>query len=123
MTLKRLLFGRDGESAAVAFLKKKGYRILEQNFRSKVGEIDIIAEQGGTLVFIEVKARAHHEFGHPFNALTLAKRKKIIQTAQSFLAKKKISDKPMRFDVVGLTSDPESPDSWQIEHLENAFQV
>ncbi len=123
MTLKRLLFGRSGESAAVAFLKKKGYRILEQNFRSKLGEIDIIAEQGGVLVFIEVKARTNHELGHPFNALTLAKQKKIVQTAQSFLVRKRISDKPMRFDVVGLTSDPESPDSWQIEHLENAFQV
>ncbi len=123
MTLKRLLFGQEGESAAVTFLKKNGYRILEKNFRSKVGEIDIIAEQSGVLVFIEVKARADHEYGHPFNALGSSKQKKIIQTAQSFLARKKIFDKPMRFDVVGLTSDSESPGSWKIEHLENAFQA
>ena len=123
MTQERLKFGREGESAALRFLKKKGYRILEKNFRSKVGEIDIIAEQDGVIVFVEVKARADHEFGHPLNALTPAKQKKIIQTAQSFLARKRISDKPMRFDVVALTSDAEGPDSWQIELLQNAFQV
>ena len=121
LTDKRLQFGREGESAALTFLKKKGYRILEKNFRTKVGEIDIIAEQDGVIVFIEVKARASHEFGHPFTAITPAKQKKIIQTAKSFLARKRISDKPMRFDVVALTSD--GPDSWQIELLENAFQV
>lgn len=121
MTQKRLQFGRNGELAAIKFLKKKGYRILEKNFRSKVGEIDVIAEQAGVIVFIEVKARSDHEFGHPFEALTPAKQKKIIQTAQSFLARKRITDKPMRFDVVALTSDP--ADSWKIELLENAFQV
>ena len=123
MTQERLKFGREGESAALRFLKKKGYRILEKNFRSKVGEIDIIAEQDGVIVFVEVKARADHEFGHPLNALTPAKQKKIIQTAQSFLSRKRISDKPMRFDVVALTSDAESPDSWKIELLQNAFQA
>ena len=52
MTQKRLQFGREGESAAIAFLKKKGYRILEKNFRSKLGEIDVIAEQAGVIVFV-----------------------------------------------------------------------
>jgi putative endonuclease len=123
LTLKRLLFGREGESTAVTFLKKKGYRILEKNFCSKLGEIDIIAEHEGLLVFFEVKARADHKFGHPFNAVNSAKQKKIIQTAQSFLVSKRIIDQPMRFDVIGMTSDPESPDSLKVEHLENAFQV
>ncbi len=121
LTQERLQFGHEGESAAIAFLKKKGYRVLEKNFRSKVGEIDIIAEQAGVVVFIEVKARSNHEFGHPFDALTPIKQKKIIQTAQSFLARKRIAEKPMRFDVVALTSDPHG--SWEVELLENAFQV
>ena len=56
MALKRLQFGREGESAAIAFLKENGYRILEKNFRSKLGEIDVIAEQAGVIIFIEVKA-------------------------------------------------------------------
>ena len=123
MTFERLKFGRDGESAALIFLKKKGYRVLEKNFRTKVGEIDIIAEQDGTIVFIEVKARASHEFGHPFNALTPAKQRKIIQTAQSFLAQNRLSDRNTRFDVVALTSEAGDQDSWEIELLINAFQV
>jgi putative endonuclease len=123
LTFERLKFGRDGESAALIFLKKKGYRVLEKNFRTKVGEIDIIAEQDGTIVFIEVKARASHEFGHPFNALTPAKQRKIIQTAQSFLAQNRLSDRNTRFDVVALTSEAGDQDSWEIELLINAFQV
>ena len=83
------------------------------------GEIDVIAEQAGVIVFIEVKARSDHEFGHPFDALTPTKQKNIIQTTQSFLVQKRIPDKSMRFDVVELTLDP--PDSWRIELLENAF--
>jgi putative endonuclease len=85
-----------------------------------LGEIDVIVEQAGVIVFVEVKARSDHEFGHPFYALNPIKQKKIIQTAQSFLVQKRIPDKPMRFDVVALTLDP--PDSWKIELLENAFQ-
>ena len=121
MALKRLQFGREGESAAIAFLKENGYRILEKNFRFKLGEIDVIAEQAGVIVFIEVKARSDHEFGRPFDALTPTKQKKIIQTTQNFLVQKRIPDKSMRFDVVALTLDP--ADSWKIELLENAFQV
>ena len=121
MALKRLQFGREGEFAAIAFLKENGYRILEKNFRSKLGEIDVIAEQAGVIVFIEVKARSDHEFGHPFDVLTPTKQKKIIQITQSFLVQKRIPDKSMRFDVVVLTLD--RPDSWKIELLENSFQV
>jgi putative endonuclease len=122
MTEKRLKLGRQGEEAAVAFLKKKGYRIIEKNFRCKLGEIDIIAEQGGAVVFIEVKARADHQYGHPFNAVTPAKQRKIIQVAKTFLAKHRLLENPARFDVVGLTLDPESATSFKIELLENAFQ-
>ena len=68
MTEKRLKLGREGEDAAEAYLKKKGYRIVEKNFRCKLGEIDIIAELGGVVVFIEVKARADHQYGHPLRS-------------------------------------------------------
>jgi len=73
------------------------------------------------IVFIEVKTRSDHEFGHPFDALTPTKQKKIIQRTQSFLVQKRIPDKSIRFDVVALTLNP--PDSWEIELLENAFQM
>ena len=120
MTQKRLQFGREGESAAIAFLKKEGYRILEKNFRSKLGEIDVIAEQAGVIVFIEVKARSDHEFGHPFDALTPTKQKKIIQTTQSFLVQKRIPDKPVRFDVVALILNP--PDSGKLDCSKTLFR-
>jgi len=123
MTDKRLKLGREGEEAAVAYLKKKGYRILEKNFRSKLGEVDIITEKRGTIVFIEVKARADHQYGHPFNAITPAKQRKIIQVAQTYLAKHRLMENSARFDVVGLTLDPDNSKSFQIELLENAFQI
>ncbi|MBC8284275.1 MAG: YraN family protein [Nitrospinae bacterium] len=123
MTEERLKLGRDGEEVAVTFLKKRGYRIVEKNFRAKLGEIDIIAEKDSILIFIEVKARASHLFGHPFNAVTVAKQRKIIQVAQSFMAKHRLLENLARFDVVGLTSDPGDPKSFQIELLENAFQI
>jgi putative endonuclease len=86
-----------------------------------LGEIDIIAEQGGVVVFIEVKARAGHQYRHRFNVLTPAKQRKIMQVAQSFLAKHRLLEKPIRFNVVGLTADPEC--TFRIELLENAFQA
>jgi putative endonuclease len=86
-----------------------------------LGEIDIIAEQGGVVVFIEVKARAGHQYRHRFNVVTPAKQRKIMQVAQSFLAKHRLLEKPTRFDVVGLTADPEF--TFRIELLENAFQA
>ena len=109
------------ENAAEAYLKKKGYRIIEKNFRCKLGGIDIIAELGGVVVFIEVKARADHQYGHPFNAVTPAKQRKIIQVSQSYLAKHRLLEKPIRFDVIGLTANPEG--DFRIELLENAFQT
>jgi putative endonuclease len=84
-------------------------------------EIDIIAKQGGVVVFIEVKARAGYQYRHPFNAVTPANQRKIMQVAQSFLAKHRLLEKPTRFDVVGLTADPEG--TFIIELLENAFKA
>ncbi len=123
MTRKRLNFGQAGEEAAVAFLKKKGYRILETNFRSAVGELDIVAEQKQTVVFIEVKTRSSPEFGHPSQAVTPAKQRKLAQVAQSFLARYKIQDRDIRFDVVSISGDPDHPKGWSLDLLPDAFQL
>ena len=123
MTEKRLAFGKAGEKAAVAFLKKQGYRILKKNFRTAVGEIDIIAEQGRTVVFIEVKTRSGDKFGHPFEAITSAKQKKISRTAESFLSRFKVKDRDLRFDVVAVTGSPEEPDALKVELLQDAFRL
>jgi len=115
--------GREGEQAAIKFLKKNGYRIIEINFRTKAGEIDVIAEQEKILVFVEVKTRSGSRLGHPAEALTPHKQKKIASIASSFLAKHKIRDRECRFDVVSILGDPETPKSWEIELIQDAFRV
>jgi putative endonuclease len=123
MTRKRKRFGKSGEQAAVVFLKKQGYRILEKNYRVPVGEVDIIAEHKKKVVFVEVKSRADGEYEAPIEAVTPHKQHKIIQTAQIFLARNKIVDRAIRFDVVSISGDPDSPESWTLELVADAFRA
>jgi len=122
MTQKSYDFGREGEDTAVGFLKKQGYRILQRNFRTKAGEIDIVAEKNNVLVFIEVKTRSDHQFGHPIEALTAHKQRKIGQIARGFLAKNQIQGKPVRFDVVAISGAVDTPGSWKVELFTDAFR-
>ena len=105
-------FGRAGERATIKFLKKNGYRIIEKNFRTQAGEVDVIAEHEKVLVFVEVKTRSGSQLGHPVEALTPYKQKKIGQIAQGFLAKHNIQDRQCRFDVVSISGDPEAAQDW-----------
>ena len=123
MTIERLKFGKKGEKAAESYLKKQGYRILKRNYRTKVGEIDLIAEHKTVLVFIEVKSRANSTLEHPFEAVTLRKQKKIAQTAQNFLVQNNVGEREIRFDVVSVLLDNENPDSLKVEVLQDAFRV
>jgi putative endonuclease len=110
--------GIEGEEAAVRFLKKKGYKIVSRNFRSPVGEMDIIAEEGDTLVFVEVKTRTDDSFGHPFEAVTRTKREKLRKVALSYL-KHSRQEAASRFDVLSIERDG---DSYRIEHIKDAFE-
>ena len=93
--------GQRGEEIALKFLKKQGYKIRACNYKTKLGEIDIIANDGDTLVFIEVKTRESLEYGHPFEAVNARKRKKIANVALLYL--KKFDELPQcRFDVVSI---------------------
>jgi putative endonuclease len=116
--INRRKSGADGENLAVDFLRKKGYRILEQNFRFERGEIDIIAEESETLVFVEVKARRSKTFGDPEDAVTEHKRSQIRRIAEGYLFKKNIEEKACRFDVIAIQYHDGEVD---IRHLENAF--
>jgi len=93
--------GREGEDAALRFLKKHGYKILHKNYRTRTGEIDIIAQDGETIVFIEVKARQSVEYGRPFEAVNKAKRERMADVASLFLKGFKETP-PCRFDVVSI---------------------
>jgi putative endonuclease len=103
--MDRQALGKDGEDRAVVLLRKRGYRIVEQNFRCAIGEIDLIAEQAGTVVFIEVKARAATEFGAPFEAISPHKQRRLARLATWYLARRRWLDRPCRFDAVAVMVD------------------
>ena len=120
MTTKYQQFGEKGESIAVNCLKKQGYRIIELNYRTKLGEIDIIAKQGKTLVFIEVKTRKSSRFGRPELAVTPKKQRKISMVALYYLKSTKQSNAKARFDVVAINSTEDGPN---IKIIKNAFEL
>ncbi len=105
MLSKKQLSGIKGEELAVEYLRKKGYKIITRNFRSKTGEIDIIAIDGNTLVFVEVKARSSIEFGSPIDAITSRKLNSIIKTAEYYKIKNPRLPALMRIDAVAISLD------------------
>ena len=110
------LLGRAGEVEASKFLKKAGYTVLEMNFRTHVGEADIIAKDGETIVFVEVKTRSDDAFGTPGEAVNYRKQEKYFRVATEYLLKKGYSDKQVRFDVVEI-------ENGKINHIINAFSM
>ena len=120
MTEKRIILGKKGEAFAADFLVRKGYKIKERNYKSALGEIDIIAFSGATIVFIEVKTRSSLKFGLPFEAVTKKKQHQITKTALYYMSKNKISETAARFDIVSVISNG---DTLKAELIENAFDV
>jgi len=94
--------GEKGEEIARKFLKKKGYKLLAENYKTPMGEIDIIAKDGKEIVFIEVKTRESLQFGQPFEAVNYIKRKRITKAALSYLKRFKELP-PCRFDVLSIS--------------------
>ena len=110
--------GRGGEARAEAYLAERGYRLLRKNYRSGPREIDLIMQDGETVVFVEVKARAKTGYGTPAEFVTLAKRRLLTLAAQAFLLETGKTDVPARFDVVEVYLGSE-----RICHIENAFDA
>jgi len=104
---------------AAVFLQKLGYRIVSRNYRQKTGEIDIIAKDGDTHVFVEVKTRYNADFGEPAEAVTRNKQRQISAAALEYLSRNDLLDTPVRFDVVGISMDRAEP---IITHLRAAFE-
>jgi putative endonuclease len=102
-------------------LRRKGYRIVARNLRSSLGELDLVAEDGRVLVFIEVKARRTAEFGGAIHAVDRRKQQKLIRLAVQFLARRHWMDRVCRFDVVLLQTSPTA--ALRVEHIQNAFDV
>lgn len=120
MRKDNLYLGKRGEDAAAGFLKRNGYKIIARNFRNKLGEIDIIAYDGRTICFVEVKTRSSEKFGIPIESVSLLKQKQISRVAVGFLKDKNILHKDARFDVVSVFFVKEAA---QIELIRNAFDI
>ena len=114
-------FGQEGEATAERYLRRKGYRIIEKNLRTSLGELDLVAEDGPVLVFVEVKARRTEEFGGAVQAVHRRKQEKVIQLAAQYLARHHLTNRACRFDVV-LFQGTDGTDP-KIEHIQNAFEV
>jgi len=117
----RGVFGRRGEDIACAELERRGYIILDRRFRTRRGELDIIARDGQVVVFVEVKARADGSFGTPLEAVSWRKRQRIGQIAAAYLLQKRLGDVSCRFDVVSIVE--RSGREPAIEIVSSAFDV
>ena len=104
MTMERQALGKRGEDLAVAELERRGYAILTRRYRTRHGEIDIVARDGDTIVFVEVKAKETDEFGTAAEAVTVRKQRRIMSMSVDYLARNRLTAKPCRFDVVAIDS-------------------
>jgi putative endonuclease len=113
--------GQRGEAAAARYLRRRRYRILSHGDRSTLGEIDLVAEDHGTVVFIEVKTRATDDDGQPSEAVDAAKQRRLTRLALAFLKHHGLLENSARFDVIAITWPP---GGWRprIEHIKNAFE-
>jgi putative endonuclease len=111
--------GKSGEEAAIAYLKKNKFKIIKQGFRFHRGEIDIIAFEKDTLVFIEVKTRRSLDFGLPEESVTPLKQLQIKKLAEAYLAMENLCNIPCRFDILSLFYS--AKDGYQVNHLRDAF--
>ena len=119
MSLTGKRTGKKGEDLAAAYLAEAGFRIIERNYRCLFGEIDIVAEEDGTLVFVEVKSRRSEAYGDPLLAVGCRKQKKISRISLHYLTEKHLHHCPARFDVVAVMLLPAAQ---KIELIRNAFE-
>ena len=116
----RMRLGALGEDAAAGLLEKAGYKVLKRNHRCRLGEVDLIAEQGALLVFVEVRTRATAAFGAPAATVSPAKQRKVITAARDFLARWRGPERGVRFDVISVVDAPGGP---VLEHIPAAFEA
>ena len=121
MTRARRDLGEFGERVAAAHLEAKGYRIRERNFRVREGEVDIIAERDGTLVFVEMRTRRGESMGSAAESVTAAKASRIVATAQAFVQANEGCPADQRIDVIALELAPDGR-VLSLEHIENAVE-
>ena len=120
MTSKRIAFGKAGEDLACRELERRGYEILDRRYRRRGGELDIVARDGQTVVFVEVKTREGCEFGAGAESVTSLKRRRMASVALDYMARHNLVERPCRFDVVSIDMNGQEP---RVELYQNAFDV
>lgn len=121
MSNERSQLGNTGELLAAEYLRNQGYAIIHRNYRTRKGEIDIIAKLDNTTIFIEVKTRSTAIFGSPLCAVTPKKQSQISRVALEYLCRENAVDSSARFDVVSVLISKNK--NVQIEHIPNAFEL
>ena len=114
---RRRQTGQQGEEIAASYLTERGYKVIARNWRAQVGELDIIVEDGDSLVFVEVRTRRGEQFGLPEESITPAKQARLIELAQTYLQETEAVTCSWRIDVVAVQLGPGLP---QINHIKNA---
>lgn len=120
MQSQKQILGQEGEQIAERYLKKKGYKLVERNFRCHTGELDLIALDRKVIVFIEVKTRTDDRFGTPLESVGRWKQQRMIRAALLFLSQHRLHDRESRFDVIGISFSGDRP---VVEHIQNAFEL
>jgi putative endonuclease len=121
MTLERVKSGKSGEDIAVSYLSKENYKIIERNYRTKLGEIDIIADDKGCICFVEVRAKNSLVFGSPEDTIIKKKQHRIAKAALMYIKRFKLGESSCRFDVVCVEKvDSVEP---QVKLIRNAFEL
>ena len=120
MQTHKQILGQEGERIAETYLRKKGYRVVERNYRCPVGELDLILLDRRVVVFVEVKTRSDDRFGAQLESVGPRKQKKMIKTALFFLTRHRLHNRDARFDVVGISYQGGEP---MVEHIQNAFEI
>ncbi len=118
MSLFKKQLGKEGEDHAAKFLTRRGYKILERNYQTRSGEIDLVALHQGYVVFVEVKTRTSDAYGAPEMAVNPRKQQRMIKAALGYIKYKKLHQVPCRFDVVAISGAGQD-----VELIENAFEV
>jgi putative endonuclease len=120
MSQQRVRLGKTGEDLACRELERRGYAIVARRWRQRHGEIDIVARDGATLVFVEVKTREGHDFGEASEAVDARKRRRLVRLAAEYLARERVRDCACRFDVVSIHYENAQP---VVTVFQNAFDA
>lgn len=119
MSLLKKILGREGEDLAANYLTRQGYRILERNYSTRLGEIDLIALDKDEIVFVEVKTRTNDAYGSPEHAVNRRKQSRMVKAALGYIKSRKLHQVPCRFDVVAVSAAAEN----EVQLIRNAFEI